>query len=61
MNIAEGHALRGSDAIQLAAAIEANLAAAAVGEVLTLVSADAELNAAAVAEGLAVDDPNLHP
>lgn len=25
------------------------------------VSADAELNRAAIAEGLAVEDPNLHP
>jgi hypothetical protein len=28
---------------------------------LTLLSADGELNAAATAEGLAVDDPNAHP
>jgi len=28
---------------------------------LTLVSADADLNAAATAEGLAVEDPNTHP
>jgi hypothetical protein len=28
---------------------------------LTLVSADAELNAAARAEGLLVEDPNVHP
>lgn len=28
---------------------------------LMLISAEAELNAAAVAEGLVVDDPNAHP
>jgi hypothetical protein len=28
---------------------------------VTLVSADRDLNAAATAEGLPVDDPNLHP
>jgi len=28
---------------------------------LTLLSADVDLNAAALAEGLAVDDPNSHP
>jgi hypothetical protein len=28
---------------------------------VTLVAADAELNAAALAEGLLVEDPNLHP
>jgi len=61
MNLAERHALRGSDAVQLAAALEANADCLAQGVSLTLVSADAELNAAAVAEGLAMDDPNLHP
>jgi len=28
---------------------------------MTLLSADAELNTAALAEGLSVDDPNSHP
>jgi uncharacterized protein len=28
---------------------------------LTLVSADKDLNAAATAKGMAVDDPNTHP
>jgi hypothetical protein len=30
-------------------------------EAVTLVSADRELNTAAVAEGLAVEDPTTHP
>jgi uncharacterized protein len=61
-DLAERHALRGYDAIQLAAALEANAMRSGEGAgTLTLVSADVELNAAAAAEGLAVDDPNAHP
>ena len=56
-SLARSHALRGYDAVQLAAALEIHSRAPS----LTLLSADAELNAAATAEGLAVDDPNLHP
>ena len=60
--LAERHALRGYDAVQLAAALWANLNRMAEGgSSLTLVSADMELNAAAQAEGLAVDNPNNHP
>jgi predicted nucleic acid-binding protein len=62
MRLAVKHALRGYDAVQLAAALEAN------GErlsnslpPLTLVSADTELNTAAQVEGLNVEDPNNHP
>jgi predicted nucleic acid-binding protein len=55
--LARKHALRGYDAVQLAAALEIH----ASDPSLILLSADAELNAAAAAEGLAVDDPNLHP
>ena len=55
--LARTHALRGYDAVQLAAALEVQAQAPA----LTLLSADAGLNAAAVAEGLLVDDPNSHP
>jgi hypothetical protein len=43
--------------VQLAAALEVRTHAPS----LTFLSSDAELNAAAQAEGLAVDDPNLHP
>jgi hypothetical protein len=48
--------------VQLAAAIEANKERVANGlSVLVLVSADAELNDAALAEGFGVEDPNTHP
>jgi hypothetical protein len=56
-SLARRHALRGYDAVQLAAALEIHSRAPS----LTLLSADADLNAAATAEGLAADDPNLHP
>lgn len=61
MSLAENHALRGYDAVQLAAALEVNdrsLVLALSG--LTLISADKALNAAARVEGLTVDDPNIH-
>jgi predicted nucleic acid-binding protein len=60
MGLAEHHGLRAYDAVQLAAALEVNAGALALGLALTVVSADAELNAAAAAEGLAVEDPNQH-
>jgi predicted nucleic acid-binding protein len=55
--LAERHVLRAYDAVQLAAALEIHAADPSV----TLLSADVELNTAALAEGLAVDDPNTHP
>jgi predicted nucleic acid-binding protein len=59
--LAEKHALRGYDAVQLAAAIQVGAAYMAAGQsVAMLVSADIELNAAGAAEGLGVDDPNTH-
>jgi predicted nucleic acid-binding protein len=61
MDIAEKHALRGYDAVQLAVAIGLNVIATVAGETFVLISADAALLAAATAEGLAVDDPNAHP
>jgi predicted nucleic acid-binding protein len=62
MDLAEKHALRGYDAVQLACALAANARRLAKrASPLTLVSADMELNAAAAAEGMPVDDPNLHP
>jgi len=55
------YALRAYDAVQLAAALELSAERIALGSVpVQLISADAALNAAAVAEGLAVDDPNAH-
>jgi len=58
---AEAHALRAYDAVQLASGVEARTRFSSVGGPFAVVSADAELNAAALAEGLAVEDPNLHP
>jgi uncharacterized protein len=62
MRLVEAHGLRAYDAVQLAAAVELNgrWLAAGMGSI-TLVSADQQLNNAAVAEGLLVEDPNLHP
>ncbi|MEN3335636.1 MAG: uncharacterized protein V7641_5001 [Blastocatellia bacterium] len=60
-SLVQTHGLRAYDAVQLAAALEINADRAAVGlSAITLISADAVLNAAAMAEGLAVDDPNAH-
>ena len=62
MNLAEAYALRGYDAVQLAAVLEINTDSIALGMGSpTLISADCDLNAAATAEGLAIDDPNTHP
>jgi uncharacterized protein len=62
MTLAETYALRGYDAIQLASALEVNAEHLAQGgSAITLVSADGALNIAAMAEGLTVEDPNLHP
>lgn len=62
MDLAEAHGLRAYDAVQLAAALELDRLRIAVGlGSVILVSSDLELNAAATASGLAVDDPNLHP
>jgi predicted nucleic acid-binding protein len=55
--LARRHGLRGYDAVQLAAVLEIHATDAS----MTLLSADAELNTAALAEGLLVDDPNSHP
>ena len=62
MSLATRHALRGYDAVQLAAALEANDERIANGlPSLTLVSADTELNTAAQAEGLNIENPNNYP
>ena len=62
MSVARMHGLRAYDAVQLAAALEINRLNRedGIGPV-TLVSADRELNAAATAEGLVVEDPTTHP
>ena len=62
MSLATKHALRGYDAVQLAAASEANDERIANGlSPLTLVSADTDLNTAAQSEGLNVENPNNYP
>jgi predicted nucleic acid-binding protein len=61
MKIATKHALRGYDSVQLAAALAANRNLTENGDdALTFVSADADLNATAIAEGLSVKNPNDH-
>ena len=61
MTLAERHALRGYDAVQLAAALEVHHARTLMSlSALTFVSADNSLNAAATAEGLVVDNPDTH-
>jgi len=57
--LARKHGLRGYDAVQLAAALALNQPRPSLGlPPVTLVSADAELNRAAIAEGLLVEDPD---
>ncbi len=59
MSLATKHALRGYDAVQLAAALKVNSDLLLDRlPTLTLVSADSELNDAATAEGLTVENPN---
>jgi uncharacterized protein len=62
VNLVKKHSLRGYDAVQLAAALETNRERTLFGlPPIVFVSADDELNAAARAEGLAVENPNHHP
>jgi uncharacterized protein len=55
--LARTYALRGYDAVQLAAALEVWSQI----PTMVLISADGDLNTAAIAEGMPVDDPNAHP
>jgi predicted nucleic acid-binding protein len=61
VNLTLNHKLRGYDAVQLATALVANevLTAADLAP-LSFVTADTDLVAAASAEGLATENPNLH-
>jgi predicted nucleic acid-binding protein len=61
MRFAEAHALRGYDAVQLAAlsSVQATLRKKQL-PLSTLVAADHDLLAAAIAEGFTVEDPNTH-
>ena len=61
MRLANTHALRAYDAVQLALALEVSRVHQAAGSSsVTLVSSDRDLNSAAAAEGLIVDDPATH-
>jgi predicted nucleic acid-binding protein len=60
IKLTKAHALRAADAIQLACALLARAELPGTME-FYLVSADEELNRAAIAEGLPVENPNLHP
>ena len=61
VSLARKYALRGYDAVQLAGALQTQAKRANAGLLpLTLLSADTDLNAAAVSEGLTVDNPNNH-
>ncbi len=60
--LTQHHQLRGYDAVQLAAAFTLNTQLIGAGlPALMLVAGDGELLTAAGAEGLATDDPYLHP
>ncbi|MBI3650614.1 MAG: type II toxin-antitoxin system VapC family toxin [Acidobacteria bacterium] len=62
IRLADSYALRGYDAVPLASALEANdIRLVAHAPPLTFVAADVELDAAAIAEGLRVEDPNAQP
>ncbi len=62
MDLAQRRGLRGYDAVQLAAALDVNAERSGYRlSLLTLVSADTDLNHAAVAEGLTVENPNDNP
>jgi predicted nucleic acid-binding protein len=59
---ARKHRLRAYDAVQLAVALDVHRLQQTAGlGTVTFISADQALNAAATAEGLTVEDPNLHP
>jgi predicted nucleic acid-binding protein len=62
MLTARKHRLRAYDAVQLAVALEVRQIHQEMGGgPVTVVSADRDLNAAAIAEGFTVEDPNTHP
>lgn len=62
MKLVNGYPLRAYDAVQLATAVALNEEFVALGKpAITFISADEDLNAVAVSEGLRVDNPNHHP
>ena len=62
ISLVQVYPLRGYDAVHLATALLTNEERASLNlPALIFVSSDVNLNNAAQAEGLTVDDPNLHP
>lgn len=62
VSLVQAYPLRGYDTVQLATALLINETRTSIAlPVLTFVSADSNLNSAALSEGLTVDDPNAHP
>ena len=62
IQLVERHGLRAYDALQLSAAVDLRRRAATFGlQPPVFVSADNELNAAALSEGLLVENPLKHP
>ena len=66
VNLSDKHSLRGYDAMQLASALEIYSRLIMIGvdfnlTPFTFVSADDELNSAALLEGLSVENPNNYP
>jgi predicted nucleic acid-binding protein len=62
VDLTRRYPLRGYDAVHLASALQLAAECVALGIPAPIfVCADTDLNAAASAEGLAVDDPNAHP
>jgi predicted nucleic acid-binding protein len=62
VRLTQEHKLRGYDAVQLASALVTSQAFTAAGlSSLTFIAADGDLLTAAQAEGLSIDNPNLHP
>lgn len=62
MRLSQAHALRAYDAVQLASGIQVRNRHQGTSLLpLRLFSADKDLNLAAEAEGLIVEDPNSHP
>ena len=60
--MARKHRLRAYDAVQLTVALEVNKIHQMTGaDPVTVLSSDRDLNTAAAAEGLTVDDPTAHP
>ncbi len=62
IHLAQTHVLRGYDAVQLSSALLLNYSLLKLGlPPFIFIYADNNLNSAAKAEGLTIDNPNIHP